>query len=111
MLLVPFLKELWMFVFIAVVIWPIGPLLATFLGYPRGAVVVNILTALVLAYIAYRAFQVSLRPRHVNQAGEILPSFTWLFATCGACVAVCWAVSIETVLRRVKQNLGTEEVK
>jgi hypothetical protein len=94
MLLVPFLWELIGYVVLIALIWPISPLAATLFGFPKFGMWINVVVSAIFSYIAYMAFLVSTKEHHLNVAGEIIPSFVWLFTSAAAMIAVCWAATI-----------------
>jgi len=105
MMLAPFLWELIGYVILIGLIWPVSPLAVTLAGFPKIGIWINVSVALLFSCVAYRAFVVSMKDHHLNVAGEILPSFVWLFTSAGALIALCWAATIWKMTPAKTDNL------
>jgi hypothetical protein len=93
-LLLPFIKELWLELLLAVGFWLVLPTFFVWQGKPMWAAVSYALWAMLFIGLAYISFSVSERPHHPNRDAPIIASFLFLIWCVGALVSSFFAMSL-----------------
>jgi hypothetical protein len=93
-LLIPFIKEIWFELLLAVAFWLVLPTLLVWQGRPKWAAFSYIIWGMMFVCLAYISFGISERTHQPSRDGPILASFMFLLWCVGALTSFVFAISL-----------------